>query len=302
MKRIHALTGISTLGLTAAMLSVATNSGHAAPAPAETLPDYVELEGTVRDFIERTKPNGHPDFEKKPTPGFGLYNGNISPVLGMDDKPVFTGGGWRTISQWKDNQGRPICYTLFDPSKGDTAGSKGVTDSGGITSGATFSQWFNDAAGVNLSAPLKIKLVKQADDSYVFDDETDPLYDPLNGFFAIDSMLFGNSGGTPNHNFHFTFELHCEFTYHAGIGQMFKFIGDDDVFVFINDKLVIDLGGVHAAQQQYVDLDRLGLTDGDTYPLDFFYAERHRTEANCRIQTNLVLNTPGTPSITSAFD
>jgi fibro-slime domain-containing protein len=302
MKRVQALTGISAVGLTAAMLSVATNQGQAAPSPSVPLPDYVELEGTVRDFIELSKPGGHPDFEKKPNGGFALYNGNISPVLGADDKPVFTGGGWKTVTQWKDNQGRPICYTLYDPSKGDTAGTKSGTDTGGISSGASFVKWFNDTPGTNLSTQLKIKLVKQADNTYVFDDETDLVYDPLNGFFAIDNMLYGNSGGSPNHNFHFTFELHCEFTYHAETGQMFKFIGDDDVFVYIDGKLVIDLGGVHAAQQQFVDLERLGLTDGQTYPLDFFYAERHRTEANCRIQTNLVLNTPGMPSITSAFD
>ena len=302
MRTHHALTGIAALASTAALFCATSNKCQVAAAPAETLPDFVELEGTVRDFVEKSKPGGHPDFENKPVSGFGLYNGNISPILGTDSKPVFAGGGWKTLSQWKDNQGRPICYTLYDPSKGDTVGSKGATDTGGITSGASFIKWFNDVPGANLSAPLKIKLVKQADDSYVFDDETDPIYDPLNGFFAIDNMLYGNSGGSPNHNFHFTFELHCEFTYHANTGQMFKFIGDDDVFVYIDGKLVIDLGGVHAAQQQFVDLERLGLTDGQTYPLDFFYAERHRTEANCRIQTNLVLNTPGMPSITSAFD
>ena len=43
--------------------------------------------------------------------------------------------------------------------------------------------------------------------------------------------MFGNSGGLPDHNFHFTYELHTQFTYLAGTGQMFKFIGDDDVFV-----------------------------------------------------------------------
>lgn len=302
MKRIHALTGISALGFGAAWLALAANQGQAAPMPAETLPDFVELEGKVRDFIEKSKPGGHPDMENKPAGNFGLYNGNISPVLGSDQKPVFTGGGWKTLTQWKDNQGRPICYTLYNPSLGDTAGSKTGVDTGGITSGASFLQWFEDVPGVNLSMPLKIKLVKQADNSYVFDDETDPIYDPLGGFFAIDNLLFGNSGGSPNHNFHFTFEMHCEFTYNAGEGQMFKFIGDDDVFVFIDGKLVIDLGGVHSAQQQYVDLERLGLTDGETYPLDFFYAERHRTYANCRIQTNLVLSTPGLPSVTAAFD
>jgi len=69
--------------------------------------------------------------------------------------------------------------------------------------------------------------------------------------------------------------------------------------VHLNGQLVVDLGGVHAAQNQFVELNRLGLTDGQIYPLDFFYAERHRTQSNCRIQTNLLLNSNAVPSVTA---
>ena len=87
-----------------------------------------------------------------------------------------------------------------------------------------------------------------------------------------------------------------------GAGQIFKFVGDDDVWVFINDQLVIDLGGVHAARTQYVDLSRLGLVDGETYALDFFFAERHRAQSNFRIVTNLELESDGPVAITALFD
>jgi fibro-slime domain-containing protein len=265
-------------------------------------PATLTLTGVVRDFIEKTKTNGHPDFENQPSAGFSIYQNNVATALGADNKPVFVGGGKKTITQWKMANGKPIAKALYNPSLGDVAGTEGAVNTGGITSANSFNQWFNDVPGKNMSMPLSITFVKDSNGHYVFDDKLDPIYDAMGGFFPIDNQLFGNSGGTPNHNFHFTFELHCQFVYYANTGQMFKFIGDDDVFVFINGQKVIDLGGVHSAKEQFVDLDRLGLTDGQMYPLDFFFAERHRTQSNCRISTNLHLNAGHMPSVTSAFD
>jgi len=59
------------------------------------------------------------------------------------------------------------------------------------------------------------------------------------------------------------------------------------------------------ATERFVDMSRFGLIDGGRYTLDFFFAERHRTQSNCRIETNLALETsPETalPSMTAAFD
>ncbi len=265
-------------------------------------PDFIYLTGIVRDFHERSHDNGHPDFERQPDHGFGLYCGNIASQLGEDGKPVFTGQGFKVKSQWRDSANRPICYALYDSGLGDSAGEEGAADSGAIESAESYAQWFRDVPGVNMSKPLALRFTRQADGSYVFDDKTDPVYDPLNGFFPIEDQLFGNPGGNPDRNFHFTFELHTEFTYDADGDQVFKFVGDDDVWVFINGQLVIDLGGVHGATSQYVDLNRLGLTDGESYDLSFFFAERHRTQSNFRIVTNLQLESVQLPSISAAFD
>lgn len=290
-------------GLTA-MLAVAVTSIAAAQGSP---PQTIELTGTVRDFHERTASppspqRAHPDFEKQPDAGFGQYCGNVAMQLDDHGKPVFTGGGWKMSSQAQDNQGRPICWALVDPALGDQAENRGVGDNGGIKNRRTFKRWFRDRPRWNMSQTLTLTFNLQADGTYVFDDTIDPQYQALGGFFPIEGQLFGNPGGYPDRNFHFTFELHTEFTYQEGTGQFFRFVGDDDVWVFINGQLVIDLGGVHSATEQYVDIERLGLVDGEDYTLDFFFAERHRTQSNFRIATSLRLDDPCTPSITAAFD
>jgi len=267
-------------------------------------PQFIELTGVVRDFRERTHPQGHPDFEMRPVNGFAHYARNISPALSEDGKPVFTGGGRKVKTQWRDAQGRPICYRLYNSALGDTPGSWGVLDNGAIQSAESFSSWFNDDLGMNMSTSksLTLRFQLQEDGSYVFDDKLDPLYSSLGGFFPIEDEMFGNPGGTPDRNFHFSFELHTQFRYDADGAQIFQFIGDDDVWVYINGQLVIDLGGVHAAVEQFVDVSRLGLVDGETYSLDFFFAERHRTQSNFRIVTNLFLETVAPPTISAVFD
>lgn len=266
----------------------------------EAPPAYLELKGVIRDFLEYNNGTGHPDFEIVPTGGFGHYMGNVATQLDEEGKPVFAGEGQKVRRQWKDVTGRPIHPSVYDPSRGDAIGEySNGRDSGGIRSGDTFHQWYRDVPGKNLSEPLSITLTRSGGT-----DEA-PVYTYVNNaFFPIDGKLFGNSGGsTPSKNYHFTYELHTEFTYRQGVGQYFSFYGDDDVWVFINNRLVIDLGGIHQQTQQVVELDRLGLVDGQKYPLDFFFAERHRVQSNFRIDTSVILQTnPAFPTVSAAYD
>ena len=71
----------------------------------------------------------------------------------------------------------------------------------------------------------------------------------------------------------------------------------------MNGKLVIDLGGIHSAESQTIDLDRMSeLEDNSVCTLDFFFAERHRTQSNFRIDTTMLLRRVEPPATRGMFD
>lgn len=164
----------------------------------------------------------------------------------------------------------------------DTLGADGKPVYDGVGSWSThgaaaFNQWFNNTAGVNTSFQHTITLNETSPGSGIYSYSN-------NSFFPADGQGFGD-GPCCGHNYAFTYELATQFTYEAG--QNFTFRGDDDVFVYINNVLVIDLGGVHAPEQRTVNLDTLGLTAGSNYGLNVFFAERHTTGSSFRIDTSI---------------
>ncbi|TQV74216.1 fibro-slime domain-containing protein [Exilibacterium tricleocarpae] len=147
-----------------------------------------------------------------------------------------------------------------------------------------FDQWYRDVPGVNINIPKTLTISRQPDStvwSYSNDD-----------FFPIDGEGWGNTGlTTPDHNYHFTLETHLVFDYKGG--EVFTFVGDDDLWLFINGKRVIDIGGVHSALTRTVRIDQvansLGLEKGKRYSFDLFFAERHTTKSEFAFQTNMDL-------------
>jgi fibro-slime domain-containing protein len=296
MNRPLATTKLSTMGVLAlAGALMVPGTALAQGDPYSLLPTSIELTGVCRDFRARNVAGGHPDFELVPPQGLAHYIRIAANDIGFDGKPEFTSTGRRVISESRDSQGRNIIgpKTYLAARAGDVTGS--IVSSSGqvVTSDQYFHQWFNDVPGVNMSRAIPITLQRQAGTNrYVYDDELDTRFAPGEGFFIVNNHLYGNEGNGGaqggGKNYDFTYEVVTTFTFQRNTGQIFTFSGDDDMWVFIDGKLVIDIGGIHNEISQTIDLDRCNwLVDGNNYEMKIFFAERNKTESHFRIETTL---------------
>ena len=303
----------------------------------------MKLNAIIRDFKA-----DHPDFETdlftEPfTKLSGAETGIVKAQLGDDKKPVYNGdpnNGTATTSGKLDNDAPlPSYYKDTIP----------------------FEQWYRDVPNVNQRIEKTFDLNPDEVEHngfrvYKFIDNN---FFPINneGFGNLPQQMFINpnanrenlqltdigqevfrknkdSGKNPsncgdleyyrglNANYHFTLEAVTTFIYQGK--EKFSFYGDDDLWIFINNRLVIDLGGVHDSESGEIDLSlerednqaadkskrlvlklnqhlgiqqaeenlELDLEVGQKYELRIFYAERHTTDSRCHISTSLQFEPP----------
>jgi fibro-slime domain-containing protein len=102
-----------------------------------------------------------------------------------------------------------------------------------------------------------------------------------------DSRILTGAG----RNQHFCAEIHTKFRFKNGL--KFSLSGDDDIWAFIDNKLAVDIGGMHLPAPGYVDVDKFmpnGIV-GKVYDLDIYFCDRRTTMSNFTIKTNMFLGT-----------
>ncbi len=249
--------------------------GFTCTTVASELPDELVAPVVYRDFRSRDTSAGveqtfNPDFNPSPT---GTHLGITTDYLDIEGKPV-----------WNEN-------------------GAGVGQGGYPASSSSFDAWYRTSPSIladgNIEVVGELTLTRPNPGSF-----PNRYRFSSNDFFPLDDIGWELAAPplqelplSNGHNFGFTTEVHYFFVYQGD--EVLSFSGDDDLWVFVDGRLCMDIGGIHGATSGVMSFDPgvtdgnsarqaivdaciwdLGLQAGKVYEVSIFHAERHVTQSN----------------------
>jgi fibro-slime domain-containing protein len=226
------------------------------------LPARIRLPTVYRDFrgVSQAGSPTHPDFDARS--GSGITFDMTRTTLDAEGRPVFSGA---------------------------------VVGGSGSLSAADFAEWYRDGPKNRVVLDFLELTRMGATSSYGFDSSA---------FFPLDGRGW-NAPGSPApesypqpHNYSFTTEARTWFVFQGD--ERLEFRGDDDVWVFVDGYLCLDVGGLHPPEMAIMDLGNPAaagdprqvavvracaerLVRGRIYEMVVFHAERRCCGSNFRL-------------------
>jgi len=251
------------------------------------LPDPLTVPVIYRDFRSADEAEASPV-----SPDFNNPNDGASSI------------GFGIAAEYLDAEGRPELSgdNLYDP----------VSNSGPPHDQASFAKWYRTSPTLDPTGNIEVvgELVLDETGNNVYGFSSDdhppgffPLDDPALGSVGwpaasmYDEILHVPSAGTELRNFGFTTEVHYFFVYQGD--EVLSFSGDDDLWVFVDGFLCLDVGGLHPSRDGVMSFDPDPMTQDPSatqravvaackdrlevdkvYEVAIFHAERHTGASN----------------------
>lgn len=120
-----------------------------------------------------------------------------------------------------------------------------------------FYRWFHEVPGLSKQINGKTVTFKRTgNNTYTYGGQNIYPLDDSPGLDDTDVMIKGSDGNY--HNFNFTAHLRFAIKVGADDGELFEFSGDDDVWFFLNNQKVLDIGGLHGALTGWFKINKNG--------------------------------------------